>query len=110
MTKLMKLFLMLVVFNITTEIKADQLDTMIDMSINQIKQDPNINEMTDCLNVSQSKFLNAFRKTMRYCFDKHDFSDQAENAMNDCMDRQLQQNRIGRAQPRLNPMLDKPQL
>jgi len=82
---------MLLVISATAQVKADQLTAIIDMSVEQVKSDPDFKGMTACLGVSESKFLQAFRKTMRYCMDKHGFAESSENAMNACFDSQTEQ-------------------
>jgi len=94
MTKVINIFLMLLVISTTAQVKADQLTAMIDMSVKQMKSDPDFKGFTACLEVSESKFLQAFRKTMRYCMDKHAFAEFPENAMNACFDSQTEQ-RLG---------------
>jgi len=96
---------MCVVINITTQVKADQIDAMIDMSLEQLKLDPDIKGMTTCLGVSESKFLEVFRNTMRYCMDKHGFAESSENAMNACFNSQTQQ-RLGTDKSLLNKCKD----
>lgn len=84
MKKLPFCLLLIASLNFSFKSHADQLDMMIDMSIKQMKLDSNFSEMTQCLNVSESLFISAMTKTMRYCFEKHGKGDSSEQAMDQC--------------------------
>lgn len=69
-------------------IKADQVDMMVDMSINQMKKSGEIGDISHCLSVSEAKFISAFKKTMRYCVDKYGLVGAKEEALNNCFESQ----------------------
>ena len=90
MYKTINHLLFIFIFSFVVETKADQLDAIIEMSVEEMKKDADFKGMTNCLGVAQDKFLKVFRKTMRYCMDKHGFSEQAEIAMDICFNTQTE--------------------
>ncbi|WP_444998278.1 hypothetical protein [Aliikangiella sp. IMCC44359] len=85
-----------VLLNSTTALKANQTDALIEFSIKQMEESIDLDGISQCLGVSKSKFLNAQRNTMRYCFEsqgegKQSFDKISEDAMNDCFENQTKQ-------------------
>lgn len=82
---------LLLLSTLSTLAKADQIDNIIKMSLNQMKQDPEMQEVFNCLGVSESKFYAVYKKTFRYCFKKYGTDDSADDKMGTCFGNQTAQ-------------------
>lgn len=91
----MKKINLLVIFYLTTNytlpVAADQVDMMIDMSVTQMKSAGELSDISKCLGVTEAKFLDTFKYTMRFCADKHGFEEESEQALNTCFSEQSKQ-------------------
>jgi len=92
MVKIIGSLLLALFISFAAKSSADQIDIVIDMSVNQMKQDPSLNGVISCLGVSESSFIQAFRTSMRHCMSKFGFEESAEQAMNSCFEVQFTHN------------------
>ncbi|MBQ4890268.1 hypothetical protein A9267_16435 [Shewanella sp. UCD-FRSSP16_17] len=56
---------------LSEELTAEQLDMVIQMSVNQMKADDEFTKMASCVNQSEAKVESVFREVMRACVEKH---------------------------------------
>jgi hypothetical protein len=50
--------------------KADENDAMVEMVVNMMKQSVDIDRLTNCLGVTETKFIDAYTKTIEACIPK----------------------------------------
>lgn len=75
------LFAMLVV---TLPSKSYNIDFVVNMAVEQMKQSGVLSGISSCLNVKENEFLKAYTKTVRHCLNKHGMDESSEAAVQSC--------------------------
>jgi hypothetical protein len=63
---------------------ADEIDTMIELSVSQMRTEVDLGALSTCLGVSESEFLQSFSSSIRYCADQYGMQESNDEAMNSC--------------------------